>query len=113
MRSKIEQYVKDMDAKYRRVPLNNAVELSPDSTDDFYREVIRIIEKTPNGKYETLCVHFPDPSDFVDPNVDDSELDRLCDECDEIITQLTEAHGWVIPEGDDEYDPDHLSLVFG
>lgn len=116
MTDEIEKFVREMDAKYKRVALQDAITIEGDSTNDFYRSVTEALVKRPRGKYEVLCVHYPDPSDFVDPDTDDSKLDDEIDTADQILAGLTTVsgitYGWVIPKGDDKYQTEDLALVF-
>ena len=107
MAEEIKQYVRDMDAKYRRVVLSDAIPIESDSN-DFYDDVVGIICKRPRGKYEVLCVYYPDPLDFVDEDAED--------QLSEILTDLTSVdgvtYGWAIPKGDEKYADQYLALVF-
>jgi hypothetical protein len=107
MTEEIKQYVRDMDAKYRRVVLSDAIPIESDSN-DFYNDVVGTICKRPRGKYEVLCVYYPDPLDFVDEDAED--------QLSEILTDLTSVdgvtYGWAIPKGDEKYADQYLALVF-
>lgn len=108
MTEEIKQYVRDMDAKYRRVVLSDAIYFIENDANDFYNDLHNIICKRPRGKYEVLCVYYPDPLDFVDEDAED--------QLSEILTDLTSVdgvtYGWAIPKGDEKYADQYLALVF-
>lgn len=110
MRDKIQTYVDAMNAKYMRVKLDDVVSLDTDPF-DFFKSTTEILKTRRSGSFLVACVHYPDPGDFIDPDLDDSLLDAECDKADKILAEVSGLKGWIIPEGDPLYCNEDFGLI--
>ncbi len=106
MRDAIKAWVDDLNARYRRVVLDDVVIIDQDSPRGFWKEVKSIIKHRRSGRYEVVVVHYPDANDFVPKTLDDKEMEIEVDKASELLKELSGDCGWVIPSDDPLFDQD-------
>jgi hypothetical protein len=114
MRVQIAELVNRLNLKYERVKSDDVVPMFDGdfSTLDVFREIHDIMKRRPQGRYRMACIYTPS-GDLLPDDIEDADIDEMMEEAEKIFTELTGEFGcWEIPEGDELWDEELVSLVF-